>query len=137
MNPPAVVARHDLVPDEVADRLYEFNKAATGYHDGEDLGFVIEDGPVLVGAASGYTWGGIAEVRYLWVHADHRGHGHGSALLLAAVAEARARGCRWMFLSTHSFQAPDFYLRHGFEIVATIPDKPLGHSEHWMRRDLA
>jgi GNAT superfamily N-acetyltransferase len=100
-----VTARHDLDPDEIGDRLYEFNKAATGYHDGVDLGFVVEDGPVLIAGASGYTWGGICEIRYLWVHADHRGRGFGAALLRAAVEEARARGCKLMFLSTHSFQA--------------------------------
>jgi len=136
MSAPVVVARHDLDAEEVGDRLYEFNKAATGYYDGEDLGFVVENGPVLIGGAAGYTWGGICEIRYLWVHADHRRSGLGSALLQAAITEARERGCSLMFLSTHSFQAPEFYIRHGFEIIATIPDKPLGHSEHWMRLKL-
>ena len=131
-----VIPRHDLDASAVEERLYEFNKAATGYYDGEDLGFVVEDGTQTIAAAAGYTWGGISEIRYLWVHADHRRRGLGSALMQAAMAEARERGCRLMFLSTHTFQAPDFYLHLGFEIIATIEDKPLGHSEHWMRREL-
>jgi ribosomal protein S18 acetylase RimI-like enzyme len=53
-----------------------------------------------------------------------------------AIEEARTRGCRLMFLSTYDFQAPDFYARLGFERIATIPDKPLGHVEHIMRRTL-
>ena len=42
-----------------------------------------------------------------------------------------------MFLSTHSFQAQGFYEKLGFETIATVPDKPLGHAEHWMRLRLA
>jgi len=41
-----------------------------------------------------------------------------------------------LFLATYDFQAPDFYARLGFECIATIPDKPLGHVEHIMRLKL-
>ena len=114
------------------DRLYEFNQAATGYHDGEDLAFAVEGGEVVAGCA-GYTWGGIAEVKQVWVREDRRHAGLGSALMRAVIAEAKARGCRYLFLSTHSFQAQGFYERLGFVTLATIADKPLGHAEHWMR----
>src|SRR5262249_40367955 len=87
----------------------------------------------LIAGCSGYTWAGIAEVKLMWVHPDHRGRGLGLAVMQAAIGEARARGCSLMFLSTHSFQAPAFYEKLGFETIATIPDKPLGHAEHWMR----
>lgn len=118
------------------DRLYAFNQDATGYRDGEDLRFSVEqDGEVVAGAV-GYTWGGIAELKLVWVREDQRGGGLGAALMQAAIAEAKARGCRFLFLSTHSFQAQGFYERLGFETLATIPDKPLGHAEHWMRLTL-
>lgn len=119
------------------DRLYAFNQDATGYRDGEDLAFQVEEDGEVVAGAFGYTWGGIAEVKTLWVRKDRRRHGLGQALMAAAIAEARARGCRFLFLSTHSFQAQAFYEKLGFETLATIPDKPLGHAEHWMRLDLA
>jgi N-acetylglutamate synthase-like GNAT family acetyltransferase len=131
-----VVARHDLDGGAIEARLYEFNMDATGYRDGLDLGFVVEEAGQVVAAAAGYTWGGICEVKTLWVHPDHRGAGLGSALMAQAIEEARARGCRLMFLATYDFQAPDFYERLGFECIATIPDKPLGHVEHIMRRTL-
>jgi N-acetylglutamate synthase-like GNAT family acetyltransferase len=131
-----VVARHDLDGAAVEERLYEFNMEATGYRDGLDLGFVVEDAGEMVAAAAGYTWGGICEVKTLWVHPDRRGSGLGSALMARAVEEARARECRLLFLATYDFQAPDFYARLGFECIATIPDKPLGHVEHIMRLKL-
>jgi ribosomal protein S18 acetylase RimI-like enzyme len=131
-----VVARHDLDGAAVEERLYEFNMDETGYRDGLDLGFVVEDAGEMVAAAAGYTWGGICEVKTLWVHPERRGSGLGSALMARAIEEARARGCRLMFLSTYDFQAPEFYERLGFERIATIPDKPLGHVEHIMRLKL-
>jgi N-acetylglutamate synthase-like GNAT family acetyltransferase len=133
---PHVVARHDVDRAAIEGRLYEFNVQATGYDDGRDLGFVVEDAGEVVAAVAGYTWGGICEVRTLWVHPDRRRDGLGSALMTRAVDEARTRGCRLMFLSTYDFQAPAFYVRLGFETVATIHDKPLGHTEHIMRRTL-
>ena len=132
-----VIARHDLDSAAIEQRLYEFNMDATGFRDGLDLGFVVEEAGEVVAAAAGYTWGGICEVKTLWVHPDHRKAGLGSALMAQAMDEARARGCRLMFLTTYDFQARDFYERLGFECIATIPDKPLGHVEHIMRRTLS
>jgi len=131
-----VIQRDDLDAAALEDRLYEFNAAATGRADGRDLGFVVEEAREMVAGAFGYTWAGIAELRYVWVREDRRGQGVGAALMRAAMDEARARGCRFMFLTTHSFQAPGFYVKLGFETVAVIADKPLGHAEHWMRLTL-
>jgi len=50
--------------------------------------------------------------------------------------EAKARGCRQMFLMTYYFQAPWLYERRGFTRVIEIPDWPLGHTHILMRLDL-
>ena len=54
-----------------------------GARDGRDLEFVIRDetGDV-VGAALGYSWAGIAELRQLWVAKGYRGRGMGRSLLI-------------------------------------------------------
>ena len=132
-----VIARHDLDADLLQARLHAFNVQATGYDDGQDLAFVVEDGGEMIAGVAGYTWGGISEIHELWVHEAHRGAGLGSALMRSAIDEATARGCRLMFLSSHSFQAPAFYARLGFETVAVIEDKPLGFADHILRRVLA
>jgi GNAT superfamily N-acetyltransferase len=112
----------------LGDRLYEFNSRATGIFDGELLHASVEDEAGNIGAAiSGHTWGGCCEIGRLWVHESMRGTGTGTALMEAAEREATRRGCHQMVLSTHSFQAPRFYEKLGFQRLAAVPNYPRGH----------
>jgi ribosomal protein S18 acetylase RimI-like enzyme len=135
-----LVIRTDPEPAEVAfleDRLYEFNAQATGLRDALGLAiFGRDDRGEVVAGLCGHTWGGSCEIRQLWVHENHRGRGLGRQLLELAETEARRRGCFQLILATHSFQAPEFYRRHGFEIVASIPDHPRGHQHLHLRKVL-
>jgi N-acetylglutamate synthase-like GNAT family acetyltransferase len=85
---------------------------------------------------AGWTWAGVCELRQLWIDQQFRHSGLGTALLDSAIAEARARGCSYVYLATYSFQAPTFYLKFGFKPLAVIADKPLGHSDIIMRLNL-
>ena len=122
----------------LGEEISAFNFAATGIHDGRELFGAVEDGRgELSGAVYGWTWGGTCWVERLWVREDERGKGIGTELLTAVEAEARARGCAQMALTTHSFQAPDFYARLGFEIAGEFAGYPAGHSYLLMRKPLA
>jgi GNAT superfamily N-acetyltransferase len=118
------------------DRIYDFNSNATGIVDGEWLAFFLRAGERIVAGICGNTWGGTCELRQLWVEESHRNRGLGKKLLQAAEQEARRRGCTQILLMTFSFQAPAFYARHGFEVVATIDDHPRGHQNLLMRKRL-
>ena len=107
------------------ERLYEFNAAASGVDDGRWLAiFVRDDGGTIVAGMHGWTWGGTGFVQAIWVHEKLRGRGLGSRLLAAAEAEAARRGCHQMHLDTHRYQAPDFYRRHGYEVIGELPGWP-------------
>ena len=113
----------------LADRIYEYNAAATGHDDGESFTAIRESGAGCIEAGvSGYTWCGCCYVSYLWVAEAARGRGIGRELLQAVEQHARTKSCRVMFVATHSFQAPQFYARMGFEQVASIADHPVGYS---------
>jgi ribosomal protein S18 acetylase RimI-like enzyme len=51
-----------------------------------------------------------------------RSRGIGAELLAEACRQAVALGCRYAYVDTMEYQAPRFYLAHGFEIVGRIPD---------------
>lgn len=120
----------------LADRIYEYNAAATGYHDGQSFAAVREnESGVVEAGASGYTWGGCCYIVYLWVAEALRGGGIGSELLEAVEQHARDKGCRVVFVSSHSFQAPQFYARHGYQQIAQVQDHPVGHAAiHFAKR---
>src|SRR5262245_14877072 len=127
-------------PDEVQyleDRLYEFNSSSTGIRDGEWLAFFMRARDRIVAGICGNTWGGTCELRQFWVEESLRNSGLGTKLLQAAEREARRRGCRQIVMMTFSFQAPAFYEKHGFEVVATLDDHPLGHRNVLMRKRLS
>ena len=114
----------------LADRIYEFNAAATGYHDAESFAASCRsDSGGITAGITGFTWGGCCFVSYLWVSTELRGRGIGSELLSAAELHAREKGCRVVIVSSHSFQAPDFYARRGYETVARIRDYPVGYDD--------
>lgn len=114
----------------LVDRIYELNSKATGYFDGRLLGGSVRDeaGRVIAGV-NGHTWGGCCEISHLWVDESYRGKGLGRTLLQSAEAEAARRGCLQVVLVTHSFQAPEFYTRLGYERKYAIKGRPKGHSD--------
>jgi GNAT superfamily N-acetyltransferase len=119
------------------DRLYEYNSAATGITDGEWLAIFVRDAQDrIVAGICGAAWGGCLEIRQIWVEETRRHQGLGTKLFVAAEQEARRRGCQQILLSTFSFQAPGFYAKHGFEVVAVVEDHPRGHSNLLLRKRL-
>ena len=82
----------------------------------------------IIGAALGYSWGGISELKQLWVAEPSRRRGLGSALLDKFINEARKRGARRIWLASYDFQAPALYERAGFTRVIDLNDWPIGHT---------
>jgi ribosomal protein S18 acetylase RimI-like enzyme len=110
------------------DGLIDFNLQTTGITDGSFIGiFLREDDGARAGGLYGWVWGSTCYVRYLFVAGSLRGQGQGTRLMRAVEAEARARNCRQIVLETHSFQAPGFYRKLGFEVIGRVDGYPRGH----------
>ena len=123
---------------DLEDRLDAFNMDSTGIRDARYLSILLrDDAGELYAGLHGHSWGGCCEIKLLWVAEHQRGTGLGHRLLRTAEIEAVRRRCRLIVLTTHSFQAPAFYERHGFSRIATIDDYPAGHAEIFMVKSLA
>jgi len=88
----------------------------------------------VIGGAVGRTWGGCCELLQLWVHPGHRGVGTASRLLTEFERRGESRGCHTFYLTTLSFQAPEFYRKRGYEVLARITGYPDGIAKYLMQR---
>jgi ribosomal protein S18 acetylase RimI-like enzyme len=115
--------------------LDQYNQAAAPLGQVRPLAaFATDDAGKVVGGASGRTWGRCCELLQLWVASEHRGEGIGSQLLRDFERHARTRGCDIFYLTTLSFQAPDFYRRHGYGVLARIDGYPDGIAKYLMHK---
>ena len=121
----------------VRKALEQFNAEHVGDDGHQALNIVEydEDGKVIAGILGGTYWGWMY-VDILWVRADHRGRGIGSALLRKAEQEAVRRGCHHVHLDTMSWQAPAFYQKHGYEVIGILPDIPSGNRKYLLMKAL-
>jgi GNAT superfamily N-acetyltransferase len=88
------------------------------------------------GGLRGETYWSWCTIDVLAVAKPYRRQGIGSRLLTKAEEIARARGCVGIRLDTTSFQAPDFYHRHGYAEFGRIEDYPPGHARLWFLKKL-
>ena len=117
--------------------LYDFNKKIVGDDDHTPLNIVeYDDNGNIIGGILGGTYWGWMYIDILWVQADFRHKGIGSKLLTEAEKEAVRRGCHHVHLDTMSWQAPEFYKKHGYEVIGVLPDIPSGNQKYLLMKAL-
>ena len=122
----------------VRDHLDTFNVGVTGFAEYHTVSVFLRDArDEVLGGLLGSIWGGWLHVAILWVAEPLRGRGFGRQLLEAAESYAIERGCTRAWLTTFSFQAPEFYPRFGYETFAILDDHPSGHRHHFLQKRLA
>lgn len=101
-----------------------------------DYSFHIEEeGRIIAGIVAGSSFETL-EVEFLFVDEDHRGRGHGRALLRCAEEAARADGLKQVLLNTYSFQAPGFYKKEGYQLLFRIENAFGEISQYFFRKEL-
>ena len=76
-------------------------------------------------------------IELLWISETARGSGIGRKLIQKAEAFARDNGCENALVETTSWQARPFYEKNGYNHMATLEDRPKGHSSHYLTKVLA
>ncbi len=122
---------------ELRQQLVLHNMDSTGYGEYRPLScFLRGAGGDLQAGIDGFSWGGYAMIEWLWVAPTLRRAGLGSQLVHAVETEVRARGCRVVRVNTHTFQAPDFYRKLGYEQIGYAEDTPIDHGEVFFAKRL-
>ncbi len=106
-------------------------------HSAEPLILLAESGSRVVGglfADMQLSW---LRISLMAVDPERRSEGIGGRLLAEAERYGIACGCRYAYVDTMEYQAPEFYGLHGFEIVGRIPDwDSHGHAKLFLAKTL-
>ncbi|PYI50511.1 GNAT family N-acetyltransferase [Paenibacillus flagellatus] len=120
----------------VRHKLIEYNsKHVTGAYEPIQLAIRDESGDIVAGLVGKRCWNWV-EVDILWVDERYRRHGYGSRLLAEAESLAAAKGADFVKLNTFGFQAPDFYRKHGYEVLCVIEDAPRGSRHYYLKKSI-
>ena len=121
----------------IREALAGFNKEIVGDDGHTPLNIVEydESGSIIGGILGGTYWGWMY-VDILWVAEKHRKRGVGTRLLQEAEREAVRRGCHHVHLDTMSWQAPEFYQKHGYAVLGILPDIPSGNQKYLLTKSL-
>ncbi|MCW2382813.1 MULTISPECIES: GNAT family N-acetyltransferase [unclassified Sphingobium] len=136
---------HITVPEQPseADRnavfvpLLAYNIAQAGNPNIRPIAILLTDEQ---GERVGGIWGKCSYdwmfVELLAIAPEHRGGGHGKALMAEAERVARAHGCVGIWLDTYAFQARGFYEKLGFSVFGTLDDHPVGQQRFFLSKRL-
>jgi GNAT superfamily N-acetyltransferase len=122
----------------ISDGLDQFNVDVSGVADRRPLAVLVKDPETrqTLGGVTGRTSLGLLFLDVFFLPEALRGSGIGSQILQMAEAEGRRRGCRAAVLYTISFQAPEFYKKHGWREFGAIPCDPPGSRRIFLTKEL-
>jgi len=121
----------------IGQGIRDFNTQQAGDSRSKNLCFVLyAPDQSIAGGIIGETHWEWFFIILMWIKEELRGHGYGHQLLLAAEQEARQRGARNAYLDTFSFQAPEFYKRHGYQVFGVLEGFPEGHQRIYLTKQL-
>lgn len=124
--------------DIIGQGISDYNEQQAGDDKGQSLCFVLR-GPdqAVLGGVIGATYWNWFSLDLMWIKEELRGRGYGHRLLTLAEDEARRRGAEYAHLDTFSFQAPEFYKQHGYEVFGELQDFPPGQQRYFLRKRLS
>ena len=97
---------------------------------------IRDENKTILAGATGFQRADRLYISSFWVKPSERDKGIGRTMLEKIEGEARRRACHCLYVDTASWQAPGYYERHGFKVIATVPDYLVGHDYVFLKKDL-
>lgn len=120
---------------EAVSQLLSNSARETGHkYSPLPLTLALEDNERIVGGLTGATNWDWLYIETLAVAPEFQRQGLARQLVQRAEQIARQRGCRGSWVDTFTFQAPDVYIRLGYEEFGRLPQYPAGHSRLFLRK---
>lgn len=117
--------------------LYVFEEARLGSPEHRHFAVFLRDSAGHIqGGVDGHVMWHRLFIKTLWLPENLRGRGLGSRLMAATEDEARARGCRGMWLTALGDHPRRFYLRLGFVTIGELRDYVGGQSLYTLEKRL-
>ncbi|HUI35216.1 MAG TPA: GNAT family N-acetyltransferase [Stellaceae bacterium] len=122
----------------VTGGLAAYNCEKFGRVDTRTLDILVRDDNSggIVGGLLGRSSLGLFFLDLFYLPKTLRRGGLGSRMINLAEDEARRRGCTAAFVYTVTFQAPDFYERHGYRRFGEIACPPDGATRIFLTKTL-
>ena len=129
---------HQDARNLISQKLDEYNNSITDQIDNSVLDIIITDPSTeeVLGGLVGRTSLGVFFINLVYLPDYLRKNGLGTNLLKDAEVEAKRRGCSRAVLFTISFQAPDFYRKHGYIIFGEVSCQPPSTTRIFMVKEL-
>lgn len=126
----------------IRQRLIEYNSAQLPEEvktPVQQVSFILRnDEEDIVGGVTGTIFWQTLHINFLWIDASARGLGYGKQLMRDIEQLAVDQACRLIQLDTFSFQAPEFYIGLGYEVVGVIHGHPTPeHQQYYLKKSLA
>ena len=121
----------------IRNKLIEFNsqQVPNGRYEDVNLNIKNDIGEIIAGLNSAICWNWM-EIDILWLKEDYRKHGFGKRLLEEAEKISREKDCSFIKLNTFSFQAPEFYKKYGYKVIAVIENAPYDNKHYYLIKEL-
>lgn len=136
--------KNDQFFEFMQKKIREYNDLSSPFHRAARKPGAIQTVNIIIESSTKEWVGGLTaeiywnwlEIKYFWLHEDHRKKGMGTRLLKEAEKHALSQGCQKAFLTTYEFQARTFYERNGYEVAGRLEDYPPGSTFYWMTKTL-
>ncbi|MED1116996.1 GNAT family N-acetyltransferase [Bacillus paramycoides] len=126
--------------DYIREKVIEYNQKHLSNEEktpSEKVSFIVKnEKEEIVGGITAIIFWHHVHVDFLWVSEEYRHEGYGSKLMNLIEEVAIEKECRLINLDTFSFQAPNFYKKHGYTVIGMSEDHPKGHNHYYLEKRL-